>query len=379
MVAVNEGGKTMLERLRERTSGQPGGGRRVLLPLAALLAAGLLGGLAGAGILTALDDDGGGSGTATVTVEAAPDSTPTSSVTPAVSELYKQSISGVVEVISGGDSDSVFGPEETSSGSGFVIDGEGRVVTNQHVVGGADEVTVRFHDGTEAPARVVGSDPSTDIALIDLDEVPADVEPLPLGSSESLEVGDPVIALGSPFGLEGTVTAGIVSGLDRQIQAPDGFTIDGVIQTDAALNSGNSGGPLIDSAGRVVGVNSQIESRTGGNVGIGYAVPIDTAKEVVDDLRTGGEVEHAYLGVRLSDAESGDGARIVDVVDGAPADEAGLEAGDVVVSAGGEAVDSGDDLRRAVSERDPGDELELEVRRDGDTETVTVELGRRPT
>jgi putative serine protease PepD len=368
----------MLEQLRGRLGRLDGSIRRRLVPAAALLAAGLLGGLAGAGILTAFEDDGGGAGqSTTVTVEAS-GSTPTASGTPRVAELYRRSITGVVEVISRTESANVFGSEETSSGSGFVVDGEGHVVTNQHVVGNAENVTVRFHDGTEAQARVVGSDPSTDIALVELANVPADVSPLPLGSSASLEVGDPVIALGSPFGLEGTVTAGIVSGLDRQIQAPDGFTIDGVIQTDAALNSGNSGGPLIDSDGRVVGVNSQIESRTGGNVGIGYAVPIDTAKKVVDDLLAGGEVEHAYLGVRLSDAESGDGARIVDVVDGAPADEAGLRAGDVVVSAGGEAVDSGDDLRRAVTEHDPGDTLELEVRRDGGTETITVELGTRP-
>ena len=140
-----------------------------------------------------------------------------------------------------------------------------------------------------------GADPSTDVALLDVEEG-ADLTVVPLGTSESLSVGDPVVAIGSPFGLQGTVTSGIVSALDRQIQAPDQFPIDGAIQTDAALNSGNSGGPLLDSQGRVVGVNSQIESRTGGNVGIGYAIPIDTAKSVVDQLLEDGTAEHAYLG-----------------------------------------------------------------------------------
>jgi putative serine protease PepD len=264
-----------------------------------------------------------------------------------------------------------------ATGSGFVIDEEGRVITNQHVVDGSDEVVVVTAEGDEYDAEVVGADASTDVALLDVEEG-ADLTVVPLGSSESLSVGDPVVAIGSPFGLQGTVTSGIVSGLDRQIQAPDQFPIDGVIQTDAALNSGNSGGPLLDSQGRVVGVNSQIESQTGGNVGIGYAVPIDTAKQIVEQLLEDGTAEHAYLGVQLGDPGDQAGVPVAEVVDGSPADEAGLQAGDRIVRAGGDEVDSIADVRGAVSSRSPGDELELEVTRNGDTETITVTLGDRP-
>jgi putative serine protease PepD len=263
-----------------------------------------------------------------------------------------------------------------STGSGFVIDDDGHVVTNQHVVNGAQNVTVRFSNGTESSARVVGEDPSTDVALLQVDDLPDGVEPLELGSVDSLEIGDLVVAIGSPFGLEGTVTAGIVSALDRELTAPDGFTIDGAIQTDAAINPGNSGGPLLDGQGRVVGINAQIASESGGNEGVGYALPIETAKEVVDALKAGKPIERPWLGVQIADADGG-GAALVDVVNGSPADDAGLQAGDVVLKASGETVADGNDLRRAVTDRDPGDELQLEVRRDGQTREVTVELGNR--
>jgi putative serine protease PepD len=170
-----------------------------------------------------------------------------------------------------------------------------------------------------------------------------------------------------------------VSALDRAIGAPNGFTIDGAIQTDAALNSGNSGGPLLDSEGRVVGVNSQIQSENGGNVGIGYAVPIDTVRGVVEELQADGEVEHAYLGVSLSEAESGEeGVVVSDAVDGGPAADAGLEDGDVILEIDGEPAESVQDVRAAVDAKQPGDQMVLEVRRDGDTERIEVDLGERP-
>jgi putative serine protease PepD len=293
-------------------------------------------------------------------------------------EIYSRVGTAVVEVraASGGDGGPFDQPGE-ATGSGFVIDGEGHVITNQHVVDGAEQVSVVTADGESHDADVVGTDPSTDIALLDVVN-DADLPVLTLGSSETLSVGDPVVAIGSPFGLQGTVTAGIVSGLDREIQAPDGFAIDGAIQTDAALNSGNSGGPLLDAQGRVVGVNSQIETRTGGNVGIGYAVPIDTAKTVVEQLLEDGSAEHAYLGVQLREPGGEQGVPVAEIVEGAPADDAGLRAGDRILRAGGETVDSVADVRRAVGERRPGAQLELEVRRNGSTQTVTVELGERP-
>jgi putative serine protease PepD len=222
---------------------------------------------------------------------------------------------------------------------------------------------------------VVGTDPSTDVAVLDPEE-DVDVAPLSLADSDQVQVGDPVVAIGSPFGLEGTVTSGIVSALGRTIQSPADFGIDGVIQTDAAINSGNSGGPLLDSSSRVIGINTQIQSTSGGNVGIGYAVPSNTVREIADELIADGEVEHAYLGVTMTEAEGG--VRIEDVRAGSPAEDAGLQAGDLVTQANGEDVASPDDLQQIVSEQDPGDELQLQVTRDGDEEDVTATLGERP-
>jgi putative serine protease PepD len=252
------------------------------------------------------------------------------------------------------------------------------IVTNQHVTDGANEVTIRFQDGREVQARVIGSDPSTDVAVLELNEGADAPAPLERGSTESLEVGDPVVAIGSPFGLEGSLTTGVVSGLGRTIQAPDGFAIDNVVQTDAALNPGNSGGPLLDLNGRVVGMNAQIATESGSNSGIGYAIPIETVQSVVEQLLADGQVEHAYLGVQVADAENNGGARIVEVVQGGPAADAGVQQGDVVVGVDGQDVQNGDDLRSAVNAKKPGDKLELEVRRDGNTRTITVELGTRP-
>ena len=187
-----------------------------------------------------------------------------------------------------------------------------------------------------------------------------------------------MIAIGSPFGLEATVTTGIVSALHRQITAPNNFAIDNAIQTDAAINHGNSGGPLLDLTGKVVGVNSQIESDSGGNDGIGFAVPSSTVKQIADGLIADGSVEHAYLGVATDDTSDGSGARISEVRSGTPAAEAGLENGDVVTRVGDEAITTADELRRAVDARQPGDRVELTVRRDGKTQTIDASLGTRP-
>ena len=366
--------------------------KRLLIPFVALLASGLLGGVAAVGVWEAVDDDA----PATRTVSASPASARTTSAAGGltIGDIYDQASPGVVEIRVGaaaGDQTPDVVPSDPSdppgvlprpgsTGSGFVIDEKGRIVTNQHVVGDAESVTVVFEDGEEAKARVVGTDPSTDIALLQIEDVGGrELDPLPLGSSDALEIGDTVVAIGSPFGLQGTLTAGIVSALDREIGAPNGFTIDGAIQTDAALNSGNSGGPLLDSQGRVVGVNSQIQSESGGNVGIGYAVPIDTVRKVVDQLEATGEVKHAYLGVTLSEAASGaDGVIVGDAVPGGPAEDAGLQDGDVILKVDGETVSAVQEVRAAVDAKDPGDEMVLDVRRDGGNERVTVELGERP-
>ena len=345
--------------------------KALLVPLALIVAA-LGGGLVGAGVTAALDDDEGAVTTATVS------GSNVAAGTASIADLYKQVSPSVVEITSdaAGPDLGPFGGRQTSTGTGWVYD-ERHIVTNEHVVEGADTVNVRFGDGTQVEAKVVGSDASTDVALLELDQA-TDVAPLERGSTGSLEVGDPVVAIGSPFGLEGSLTAGVVSGLGRTINSPNDFAIDDVIQTDAALNPGNSGGPLLALDGRVVGINSQIASQTGTNSGIGYAIPIETVDSVVEQLRNGGEVEHAYLGVRLADVDNEGGARVVDLIDNGPARDAGLRQGDVIVRAGGERVQSADDVREAVNTRKPGDELELRIRRNGNERTITVELGNRP-
>ena len=297
-----------------------------------------------------------------------PGGTPVAEAPSSLAGLYRQVADGVVLVRAQN------GPGG-SSGSGFVIDEEGHVVTNQHVVDGAQEVTVVTADGDERSARVVGTDPSTDIAVLDVNAPASQLEPVRFGSETSLEVGDPVIAIGSPFGLRGSLTSGVVSALGREIQAPNGFTIQDAIQTDAALNNGNSGGPVFDLGGRVVGVAAQIRSESGGNDGVGYAIPARKAQSVARELIQDGEVEHAYLGVSL--AGEGD-ARIVEVVAGSPAAEAGLRTGDVVTQADGRRVESGDQLRGAIDAKRPGDQMRLTITRGGDERQVTVELGERP-
>jgi len=347
--------------------------KRFVVPFVALLAAAVIGGVASVGLWEAVDDDTApAAAAATATVNR-----PVAVKSGSVADIYEQTIPGVVEITAQSAASGQPGGGATATGSGWVLDSEGHIVTNQHVVDGASEVSVKFHDGTEVQADVVGTDPSSDVALLKLTEVPDDLQPLERGSSESLRIGDPVVAIGSPFGLEGTVTAGIVSAKNRQLQAPNSYTIDGAIQTDAALNHGNSGGPLLDFEGRVVGMNSQIASESGGNVGIGYAVPIETIERVVEQLKSGGAVAYAYLGVQLGDAQGG-GAQIGEVRSGAPADDAGLESGDVVTKLDGDEINDGDDLRGAIAAHKPGDKVELTIERDGETQTITVTLGTRP-
>jgi len=303
-----------------------------------------------------------------------------SSGTSTVGQIYKRTSAAVVEIaVTSSGQTTPFGDGQGSQqaqGSGFVYDTQGHVITNQHVVDNAQSVSVRFANGKTYPATVVGSDPSTDIAVIDVDAPASELRPLTLADSSAVEVGDGVIAIGSPFGLEQTVTTGIVSALHRQITAPNNFTIDDAIQTDAAINHGNSGGPLLDLDGKVIGVNSQIESDSGGNDGIGFAVPSDTVGKIAGAIISGRSVEHAYLGVATEDATGG--ARLAEVRPGTPASRANLRSGDIVTKFDGTAVASADELRRLVDSKSPGQEVELTVRRNSTTVTVTVTLGTRP-
>jgi S1-C subfamily serine protease len=284
-----------------------------------------------------------------------------------------------------------------------VIDKSGHIVTNFHVIEGADEVAVNFSGDDRVRARVVGSDPSTDIAVLRIDTPARALTALPLGNSDGVRVGDPVVAIGNPFGLERSASSGIVSALQRELRSPAEFTIDRVIQTDAAINQGNSGGPLLNGRGHVIGVNTAIFSPSGGNVGIGFAIPINTVRDVAAELIDKGRVDHAWIGVSMQtvDEELAQtfrlpverGVLVTAVVAGSPADEAGLEGGDttvvvngesyvlggdIITRADGRAVASAEELGDTVAEKEPGDEIELEVRRDDETERVTVELGRRP-
>jgi len=300
-----------------------------------------------------------------------------------VGAIYKNSHKAVVEiaVTSTGGSSPLGGDgggTQQAQGSGFVYDEQGHVITNQHVVDGAETVKVTFWNGKTYDAKVVGSDPSTDVAVIDVDAPASVLEPLELANSSQVEVGDGVIAIGSPFGLEQTVTTGIVSALHRQISSPNNFAIDDAIQTDAAINHGNSGGPLLDVNGDVVGVNSQIESESGGNDGVGFAVPSNTVKRIADGLIADGSVEHAYLGVATEDVANSTGAGIADVRAGTPAAAAGLHDGDLVTKVDGESVSSADELRQAIDAKSPGDKVELTFERDGKTKTLEVTLGTRP-
>ncbi len=376
--------------------------------MGSLMLAGLLGGAAAVGIGAAID-----SGEEAQTVVSTVSPTPPASSFQAsetgamsVQQIYQQAGPGVVQVTSTSvvSDNPFFGPQaSTSLGSGFVVDKDGYIVTNYHVIENAQEVEVNFSGDDRVPAKVVGSDPSTDLAVLKIGTQARALTPLPLGNSDAVRVGDAVVAIGNPFGLERSVTAGIVSALQRDITAPNGYTIDKVIQTDAPINQGNSGGPLLNARGEVIGVNSQIESETGGNVGIGFAVPVNTLKEVVGQIKENGRVEHAYLGVEMQaiseqlsetfNLPSDEGILVVNVVDGSPADVAGLQGGDqavivegtsyvlggdIVTHADGHSVAGPDDLRRVIREKDPGDPLTLDIHRGDSQRTVSVTLGRQP-
>jgi len=292
----------------------------------------------------------------------------------AVSEIYAQASPGVAFI----ESRSASGG---GTGSGFLLDAQGHVVTNDHVVEGSNEFTVRFgEDGEALDAKLIGQDASSDLAVLEIDpkKVSGETKPLELASSSELRPGDTAIAIGSPFGLSGTVTSGIISALDREIESPNGFPISGVLQTDAAINPGNSGGPLLDEQGRVIGVNSQIASSSRQSSGVGFAVPVDTVKDVVPQLIRGGAIDRAYLGVSSTVAEGEDGAVVMAITRGGPAAGSELREGDRIVRLGDREIGDPSDLSAAVLEHKPGERVELTVERGGDERTIEVRLGERP-
>jgi putative serine protease PepD len=388
---------------------------------AGLVAAAALGGalaLGGAALV-------GGFGTTTTVREvAAPLPSPISLNEPSASRagalsvnaIYKHAAPGVVQVTAtqvvstpGVDPFGFAFPAQQKSqalGSGFVIDKAGHIVTNYHVVENARSVDVSFSNNESMKAKIVGADASTDIAVLQVDTHARALTPLALGNSDAVRVGDSVVAIGNPFGYDRTVTAGIVSALQRVIRAPNSYSIDHVIQTDAALNKGNSGGPLLDARGNVIGVNSQIaagDSGASGNVGIGFAVPINTVKTVAAQIIKTGHAEHAYLGIsaqavtptaaKLFHLPSTHGLLVASVQPGSGAANAGLQAGTGNATLAGETYPLGgdlitkidstplyslDQLRDVIGQKQPGDEAQLEVYRADRQRTLTVKLGRQP-
>jgi S1-C subfamily serine protease len=372
--------------------------------IATIAVVALAAGAAGGAIAAAVDGSDGASA-------ASPSPAPSSQPTANAAGLYRRDAPGVV-VITASETQrsqpSPFLPPTSqrvqSLGSGFVIDRRGDIVTNDHVISGATNVRVGFSGGASYPAHVVGADPSTDVAVIRLDTVPSGLHPLGFDDSSAIRAGDPVYAIGNPFGLDRTMTAGIVSATGRDIQAPNGLTIPNAIQTDAAINHGNSGGPLLDGAGHVVGIASQIQGGTvDANVGVGFAVPSDTARSVAQQLIAHGRVTHPWLGVRLATidpalaaADHGlprHGALVTGVASGGPAARAGLVAatvrtapdgnaaprgGDAIVAVDGRPVTTSAQLADVIARHRPGDTVTLRVVRGGHARDVTVTVGNAP-
>jgi S1-C subfamily serine protease len=396
------------------------GRRRIVAGAGALLAAALLGGGVALGGAALFGDLGGKTTTVReVRGSGAPVSaTQTAAATTRLSirQIYKRAAPGVVQVTSttvvSVPPDPFFGnpffpqqQRQQSLGSGFVVDKAGHVVTNYHVVEGARQVRVSFSNGSSMKAKVVGTDPSSDLAVLKIDASSRALTPLPLGNSDAIQVGDPVVAIGNPFGLDRTVTAGIVSAIQRAITAPNGYTIDHVIQTDAAINHGNSGGPLLNGLGQVIGVNSQIEtgSVATGNVGIGFAIPSNTVETVMAQLIRQGHVDRAFIGIsavpitrnlaRVFRLPASKGLIVQTVQPGSGAAKAGIKAGstqvllagesyrlggDIIVGASGTSVSSLDELRDLVAAKKPGEKLELTVYRGDKKLSIDVKLGRQP-
>jgi 2-alkenal reductase len=330
------------------------------------------------------------------------------------SSIYQRESPGVVTVISTGLGEQGGvggGGDQQGLGSGFVISGKGEIATNAHVVTSgegadirkADQVFVRFKDDNQVPAEIVGFDPFSDVALLRVDPAGLTLRPLPLGSANDLSVGSPVAAIGSPFGEEQSLSVGVISALDRSIQSLTGFATVGAIQTDAAINHGNSGGPLLDGSGRVLGINAQIQTSTGDGSGVGFAVSVDTVKRSISQLRRDGKVHYSYLGVTTAPVFPqlaqhfklgvDHGAWVQAVSPGGPSERAGLRAGDhrerfqdsayavggdVIVSVGGHEVGEVDDVAKALVRLAPGTQVDLVAMRDGKRRTLRVKLGERP-
>jgi S1-C subfamily serine protease len=325
---------------------------------------------------------------------AIPTAASTKTVGLSVNQIYKKDSPGVVDItttsVQQGSNNGFFStPSQTteSEGAGVVFNKQGDILTDEHVVAGASTVTVHFQDGVSTKATVLGTDPSTDIAVLKVNVNASELHPIPFADSSQAQVGDPVVAIGSPFGLPGTTTAGIVSAVGRSITAPNNYTIPGAIQTDAAINPGNSGGPLLDGAGDVLGLNDQIQTNSGQSAGVGFATPANTDVQVANTIIAGKPVQHPYVGVCLNDSTSGgaqisysagNGCSTGPVVAGSPAAKAGLQPGDTITKINGRSIADSDAFISVISTYKPGDTVTMTVRHDGKLSNVKVTLGSRP-
>jgi putative serine protease PepD len=344
-------------------------------PFAVIAVAALVLGVVAVILAATNSDDSGGATSTTVTAVAASPTQLASSDAAGLSinEVYRRAGPGVVDIkVTGGE------------GAGVVYDRDGNILTDEHVVGKAKSATVTFADGNTANASVVGTDPSTDVGVIHVGTSSSDLHPIPFGNSTSAEVGDPVVAIGSPFGLPRTVTSGIVSAVGRDIPAPNGYTIVGAIQTDAPINPGNSGGPLLNGRARVLGLADQIETggtlpgQQGQSSGVGFATPSNVVARVANHIIAGQPVPHAYMGVSLNSSSTASGAQVANVNPGSPAAKAGLQSGDVITAINGKRVTSTQQLIEQVDASAPGQTVTLTVKRGGTTQTVKLKLANRP-
>jgi putative serine protease PepD len=304
-----------------------------------------------------------------------------------VNQIYRNASPGVVDIrvtaqSSGGTIDPFGGggggtQQTQGEGAGVIYDTKGNILTDEHVVSGATSVTVKFQDGRTATAKVLGTDPSTDVAVIHVDVPASELHPIPLANSSDAQVGDPVVAIGSPFSLPETTTTGIVSQVGRAIQAPNNFTITGSIQTDAAINPGNSGGPLLDANGHLLGLNDQIQTNSGSNAGVGFAIPSNTVAKVANVIISGQTVKHSYVGVSLGKDSSG-GAGVNSIQAGSPAQSAGIQPGDVITAVNSTAITSTDQFIQTVDGYAPGSTVTLTVQRGGQKHQIQLKLGTRP-
>jgi putative serine protease PepD len=321
----------------------------------------------------------GSTHTTTTVLAATSGSSNIADATLSIGQIAKKATPAVVEIdATSAGTATPFGGQgsaQSAEGTGFVYDTKGDIVTNEHVVDGASTVSVKFSDGSTYKATVVGADTSSDLAVIHVNAPASKLVPLTLADSSKVAVGDGVVAIGNPFGLDDTVTSGIVSAINREISAPDNTPIEGAIQTDAAINHGNSGGPLLNAKAQVIGITSQIQSDSGGNDGVGFAIPSNTVRTIADELISSGKAQHALLGVNVKTAANG--VAVADVQAGSAAGNAGLKAGDVITAVDGTTVTSAEQLRAIIDSHQPGDKLSLTVLRNGATKTLSATLGSR--